>query len=75
MPKKPEPKKDKPITQRKGSYKGKACRRGKGVIYDEVKKSINLSLTPKAISRLEEQAVRQQCSRSEVVERCLRALP
>ena len=75
MPKQPEPKKDKPITQRKGSHKGKACRRGEGVIYDEVKKSINLSLTPTAIARLEELAVAQQCSRSETVERWIRALP
>jgi len=73
MPKKPEPKKDKPITQRKSSHKGKECRRGKAVIYDEVKKSINLSLTPTAIARLEDQAVLQQCSRSEVVERWIRA--
>jgi len=75
MPKKPEPKKDKPITQRKGSHKGKPCRRGKAVIYDEVKKSINLSLTPKAIARLEDEAVSQECSRSEVIERWIRALP
>ena len=75
MPKKPEPKKDKPITQRKAGHKGRACRRGRGVIYDERKKSINLSLTPTAIARLEEQADLQQCSRSEVVERWLRSLP
>ena len=37
---------------------------GKGVIYDEVKKSINLSLTPTAIARLEDQAVLHHCSRS-----------
>ena len=47
---------------------------GKGVIYDEVKKSINLSLTPTAIARIEDEAVSQQCSRSEVVERLIRAL-
>ena len=75
MPKKPEPKKDKPITQKKGSHKGKERRRGKGVFYDEVKKSINLSLTPTAIARLEDAAVSQQCSRSEVIERWIRALP
>lgn len=75
MPKKPEPKKDKPITQRKAGHKGKACRRGKGVIYDERKESINLSLTSTAIALLEDEAVSQQCSRSEVFERWLRALP
>ena len=75
MPKKPEPKKDKPITQRKAGHKGRACRRGRGVIYDERKKSINLSLTPTAIARLEDEAFFDQCSRSEVVERWLRALP
>jgi len=75
MPKQPEPKKDKPITQRKGSHKGKACRRGIGVNYDEVKKSINLSLTPTTIARLEDEAISQQCSRSEVIERWIRALP
>jgi hypothetical protein len=73
MPKKPEPKKAKPITQQKSGHKGKACRRGKGVYYDEVKKSINLSLTPTAIARLEDLAGSQRCSRSEVMERLIRA--
>jgi len=73
VPKKPKPKKDKPITQRKSSHKGKPCRRGKGVYYDEVKKPINLCLTPTAIARLEDLAGSQQCSRSEVLERLIRA--
>jgi len=47
----------------------------KGVNYDEVKKSINLSLTPTAIARLEELADSQQCNQSETVERLIRALP
>ena len=75
MLKKPEPKKGKPITQRKAGHKGRACRRGKGVIYDERKESINLSLTPTAIAMLEDAADLDQCSRSEAVERWLRSLP
>jgi len=47
----------------------------KGVIYDEAKISINMSLTPTAISLLEELAVSQQCSRNEVIERLIRAIP
>jgi hypothetical protein len=74
MSNKPEPKRDKPITQRKSGHKGKACRRGKGVCYDEVKKSINLSLIPTAIARLEGLAASQQCSQSETIERLIRAL-
>ena len=47
----------------------------KGVIYDEAKISINMSLTPTAISLIEELTVRYQCSRNEVIERLVRALP
>ena len=47
----------------------------KGVIYDEAKISINMSLTPTAIARLEDEAVSQECSRSEVIERWIRSLP
>jgi hypothetical protein len=80
MPKQPEPKKDKPkkskpITQRKSGHKNTACRRGKGVYYDEKKRSINISLTPTSIALLEDKAVLQGCSRSEVFERWLRAQP
>lgn len=47
----------------------------KGVICDEAKIPVNLSLTPTAIHLLEELSVRHECSRNEVIERLVRALP
>jgi hypothetical protein len=38
---------------RKTGHKGKACRRGVPVYYDELKQRISLTLTPSAISHLE----------------------
>lgn len=72
MGRKFQPKKDVPLTQRKVSHKGKACRRGQPVYYDEVKQRINLMLTPYALDRLERLAEQQECSKSEVIERWLR---
>jgi hypothetical protein len=63
-----------PHFSRKINHKGKACRRGKPVYYDEVKRHCNLMLTPKAIEVLGKQAEILNISRSEVIERLLRKL-
>lgn len=56
----------------KPSHKGKPCKKGQPVLHDELKKSINLMLTPTALARLQELAVEMKTSRSEVVEWFLR---
>lgn len=61
-----------PTTQRKASHKGKKCRRGEPIYYEETKRRISLWLTPSAIATLGEKAEDLECSRSEVVERWLR---
>lgn len=63
-----------PHFSRKINHKGKACRRGKPIYYDQVKRHCNLMLTPKAIETLGKQAERLKVSRSEVIERWLREL-
>ncbi|WP_390370064.1 ribbon-helix-helix protein, CopG family [Crinalium epipsammum] len=43
-------------------------------MYDELKKSLNLKLTPTAIRKLENLAIQYQLSRSELIERVLRGI-
>jgi hypothetical protein len=62
-----------PLTHRKSGHKGKKCRRGEPVYYDEKKQHLNITLTPFAIAQLEELAGSEGCSRSEVIERWLRS--
>lgn len=73
MPKPPVEKQPIPLTQRKSSHKGTACRRGEPVYYDQVKQHLNITLTPVAIAQLEEMARAEGCSRSEAIERWLRS--
>jgi len=61
-----------PEPYRKHSHKGKKCRRGFGVHYEQKKQNINITLTPDAIAQLEDQARSEGCSRSETIERWLR---
>lgn len=53
-------------------HKGKKCTRGQGVLYDERKQALKLSVTPTAIAWLEGIALAEQCSMSEAVERAAR---
>lgn len=73
MPKPTVEKTSVPLTQRKSSHKGKACRRGEPVYYDQIKQHLNITLTPVAITQLEELARSEGCSRSETIERWLRS--
>ncbi len=57
---------------RKRSHPGKQCVRGQGVLYDEPKERINLSLTSTSIYRLTELATIANLSRSELLEQLLR---
>jgi hypothetical protein len=57
---------------RKVGHKGKACRRGVPVYYDELKQRISLTLTPSAISHLEKLSTQEGFSCSEFIERLLR---
>ncbi len=57
---------------RKRSHPGKQCVRGQGVLYDEPKERINLSLTSTSIYRLTELANVANLSRSELLEQLLR---
>lgn len=66
-------KQQKPDYTKKTSHKGTPCRRNKPIYYDEVKKNINLMLTPTALRILEELATQMKISRSEVIERWLRS--
>ena len=66
------PKKGRPLSSRKKSQKGRSCRRGKPVLYEEVKTKINLTLTPSTIHNLTKVAESEDVSRSELVEQLLR---
>ncbi len=57
---------------RKRSHPGRQCVRGQGVLYDEPKERINLSLTSTSIYRLTELASTANLSRSELLEQLLR---
>lgn len=61
-------------TRKKIGHKGKACRRSQPVYYGEVKRHCNILLTPTALEKLEQLAIDQEISRSEVIERWLRSL-
>ena len=54
--------------------KGKKTSQGYPELYDEVKKRVNLSLTPTAIAGLDELAAELDLSRSELVERVARGI-
>jgi hypothetical protein len=66
------PKKERPLSSRKKSHKGIPCRRGKPILYEEVKTKINLTLTPSTIHDLTRVAESEGISRSELVEQLLR---
>lgn len=59
-------------TQRKAKHPGQKCIRGKGVLYCELKQPLKLTLTPTAIRTLEVQALEDEISISELVERLTR---
>ncbi len=66
-------KQNKPLYQYRLPCKDKKCLRGEPIYYEELKKSLNLTLTPTAIEKLNNLAMQQGISRSEVVERWLRS--
>jgi hypothetical protein len=66
-------KQNKPLYQYRLPCKDKKCLRGEPIYYEELKKSLNLTLTPTAIEKLNNLAMEQGISRSEVVERWLRS--
>jgi hypothetical protein len=70
----PKPKKQKPTAKLPGklSHKGKACRRDQPINHDELKKPINLMLTPLAREKFNQMAIQSGLSRSEILERWLR---
>lgn len=72
-PKKKGPKKKVPSFSRKRSHKGTRGERDKPVYYDELKRNCNLTFTPTALVKLEELALKNGMSRSEVIEQWLRS--
>ncbi|MBD2359461.1 hypothetical protein H6G41_33655 [Tolypothrix sp. FACHB-123] len=56
----------------KGHLKGTARRRGKPILYDEVKESFNIKLTPTAKQLIKDAAKLQNFSPSEFIERWAR---
>jgi hypothetical protein len=60
--------------ERKPSHKGIACRKGEPIFWNELKKRLNLSLTPTAIANLTKIAEAENISRSEALERILRGV-
>ena len=66
-------KQNKPLYQHRLPCKDKKCLRGEPIYYEELKKPLNLTLTPTAIEKLNNLAMQQRISRSEVVERWLRS--
>lgn len=77
-PKKEEKKKKKPVEKTekyempKEHLKGIARRRGKPIMYDEVKKSWNIKITPTAKNLITEESKRLDLSPSELIERLVR---
>jgi hypothetical protein len=59
--------------RRKPSHKGKQCQRGQGLIYDEIKERLNLTITPTGIARLEAKAKAEKCSISTLIEEFARS--
>ena len=64
---------EKPTWSKKSRHKGKACRRGEAIYYEERKKPINIMLTPTALEIVKNLALEQKVSRSEMIERLLRS--
>lgn len=62
-----------PEHRRKPSHKGKQCKRGQGLIYDERKERLNLTITPTGIARLEAKAKAEKCSISTLIEEFARS--
>ena len=59
--------------RKKPSHKGKQCKRGQGLIYDEKKVKLNLTITPTAIAKLDAKAKAENCSISTLVEEFARS--
>lgn len=72
MPKKPQPTESR--HRKKPPHKGKQCKRGKGLIYDERKEKLNLTITPTGIARLDAKAKEEDCSISTLIEEFARSL-
>ena len=62
-----------PEHRKKPSHKGKQCQRGKGLIYDEIKERLNLTITPTGKAKLEAKAKAEQCSISTLIEEFARS--
>ncbi|MBD1892924.1 hypothetical protein [Coleofasciculus sp. FACHB-SPT9] len=60
--------------RRKPSHKGKQCQRGKGLIYDEIKERLNLTITPTGKAKLEAKAKAERCSISTLIEEFARSV-
>ncbi|MBD1835297.1 hypothetical protein H6F61_22085 [Cyanobacteria bacterium FACHB-472] len=62
-----------PNHRKKPSHKGKQCQRGKGLIYDELKERLNLTITLTGKSKLEAKAKAERCSISTLIEELARS--
>ncbi len=71
MPKKPQSIESR--HRKKPPHKGKQCKRGQGLIYDEKKVKLNLTITPTAIAKLDAKAKAENCSISSLVEEFARS--
>ena len=71
MPQKPESLESR--HRKKPSHKGKQCKRAVGLIYDEKKVKLNLTITPTAIAILNAKAKTENCSISTLVEEFARS--
>jgi hypothetical protein len=72
MPQKPEASESR--HRKKPAHKGRQCKRGVGLIYDEKKVKLNLTITPTAIAILDAKAKTENCSISALVEEFARSL-
>jgi hypothetical protein len=59
--------------RKKPSHKGKRGKRGEGLIYDERKEKLNLTITPTGITRLDAKAKEEDCSISTLIEEFARS--
>jgi hypothetical protein len=59
--------------RKKPSHKGKRGKRGEGLIYDEKKKKLNLTITPNGIALLDAKAKEEDCSISTLIEEFARS--
>jgi hypothetical protein len=60
--------------RKKPPHKGKQCQRGKGLIYDEKKNKLNLTITPTGIAKLDAKAQVEDCSISTLIEEFARSV-